>query len=239
MIFDIHSHLIPKIDDGSKSIDDSIKMLQILKGEGVDNILATPHFYPETVAFDPYMAARSKSLEDLIAHANGADLPQIHLGCELYYTKGMAKYESLSRLRIAGTDFILIELPYGGISDNVIDDIFNFCSNYCLIPIFAHLERFGLFKGYKKAVSFVMTGNALAQVNASSFFDKKQKKYALALAKQNLISFIGSDMHSPENDPHVRQAIDMLRTTFPACAEKIEASSQMLHDAIINTESGK
>ncbi|MBQ5810139.1 MAG: capsular polysaccharide biosynthesis protein, partial [Clostridia bacterium] len=78
MNFDIHSHLIPNIDDGAQSIAESAKMLQILKDEGVDNILATPHFYPSRSSLDSFLAKRSASFDALAAEAEGKDLPAIH-----------------------------------------------------------------------------------------------------------------------------------------------------------------
>jgi len=234
LIFDIHSHLIPKIDDGARNIAESIKMLQILKGEGVDNILATPHFYPDSDVLETFLANRRASLDSLNAAIDQEDLPKIHLGCELFYTRGMSEFSSLAELRIAGTDFILIELPYGGVSQNVIDDIFNFSINYGLTPILAHLERFGLFKGFDRAVELVASGNALAQVNASSFFDKKQKKYAVQLAKKDLISFIGSDFHSPANPPALSKALGHISSAFPHTYKRISASGEMLLSAIQN-----
>ena len=238
MNFDIHSHLIPNIDDGARSIAESAKMLQILKDEGVDNILATPHFYPSRSSLDSFLAKRSASFDALLAEAEGKDLPAIHLGCELYYYRGMADFADLAKLRIEGTDYILIELPYGGVSDTTLDDILNFSINYGLTPIFAHLERFGIFKGFKKAVAFVEAGNALAQVNAYSFFDKRLKKYAAHLAKKNLISFLGSDLHSPEGDPMFRKALGHIKMLYPKALAKIEASADMLSKAI-NTTKGK
>ena len=239
LIFDIHSHLIPKIDDGAQSIAESIKMLQILKGEGVDNVLATPHFYPESNNLDNFFAARKAAFDSLSAPREGRDLPQIYLGCELLYTRGMADFEELSRLRIEGTDYILIELPYGGIGKHVLEDILNFSINFGVTPIFAHLERFGLFKGYKEAVNFVISGNALAQVIASSFFDKRLKKYATALAKKDLISFLGSDLHSSSGQPSIRQAMGHINMLYPRSAKRIENSANMLLDAITHAIPGK
>ena len=239
LIFDIHSHLIPRIDDGAKNSAESIKMLQILKGEGVDNILATPHFYPERDNLDDFFAARKAGLDSLAAAREGRAFPEIHLGCELLYTRGLADFEALSSLRIEGTDYILIELPYGGISKNVLEDILNFSINFGLTPIFAHLERFGLYKGFKDAVAFVAAGNALAQVNASSFFDKRLKKYATALAKKDLISFLGSDLHSSSGQPSIRQAIGHINMLYPRTSKRLEASAQMLLDAIIHANPGK
>ncbi len=239
MNFDIHSHLIPKIDDGAKSIAESIKMLQVLKGEGVDNILATPHFYPESDDLDAFLANRSNALGELLAACEGMDIPQVFPACELYYIRGLADFEQLSRLNIAGTRYILIELPYGGVSRRVLEDILNFSINYNLTPILAHLERFGLFKGFNDAVRFVAEGNALAQVNVSSFFDKRLKKYATRLAKQNLISFLGCDLHSPNSDPMFRKAQSHINTFYPKVARKVADSNQTLYAAIRNAIPGK
>lgn len=234
MIFDIHSHLIPKVDDGSKSIAESIKMLQILKGEGVDNVLATPHFYPDSNSLETFFNNRKIASDALKISLDREGLPNVYLGCELYYTRGMADFASLANLRIENTPYILLELPYGGFSRNTLDDILNFSINFNLIPIFAHLERFGLFRGFDQAVDFVASGNALAQVNASSFFDNRLKKYAAKLAKKDLISFIGSDFHTPANPPQVRKSLAHIASVFPQSYKRINDSGEMLLNAIHN-----
>ena len=239
MNFDIHSHLIPKIDDGAKSIDESIKMLQILKGEGVDNILATPHFYPDSDNLEEFLAKRAAGLESVASAAKGGDIPAVFPACELYYTRSMADYESLTKLCIANTNYILIELPYGGVSKQVLKDIYNFSSNYNMTPILAHLERFGLFKGFKDAVDFVASGYALAQVNVSSFFDKRQRKYAEGLARKDLISFLGSDLHSPKSEPMFRKGLTHLEKFYPKTIKRIESANEALYSAILNANPGK
>lgn len=215
-------------------MSESVKMLQILKGEGVDNILATPHFYPDSDDLDTFLARRNTTLDALIKAKSGKDLPNVFPGCELYYTRGMADFESLAKLRIANTQYILIELPYGGFKADVLEDILNFSINYNLIPIFAHLERFGIFKGFKEAMRFVAEGNALAQVNVSSFFDKRLKKHAITLAKNNLISFVGSDFHRAEKPTEFRKGINHIKMLYPNAIKKIEFEGNNLLNAIMS-----
>lgn len=232
MVFDIHSHILPNVDDGAKSVTESLQMLELLQDEGVKKVLMTPHFYPGEDDLPTFFRNRGQALAALNSARKEDSVPEIFVGCELYYTDNMSRFNELSRLKIEGTDYILIELPYGGISDKVLKDIYDFGSNFSLTPVFVHLERFGLFKGYKKAVRFVADGNALAQVNASSFFDKRLKKYAVPLAKKNLISFLGSDLHSPRGNPRVKDALAVLGVRFPKALEKISRSSQGLYDIL-------
>lgn len=232
MVFDIHSHLIPKIDDGARSIAESQRMLQVLKGEGVDKLLATPHFYPERDVLADFLRTREASLNGLLSACDSSDIPEIFLGCELYYLPGMSKFEGLSQLKIGSSRYILIELPYGGIDTGVLEDIFNFSVNFSLVPVFAHLERFGLFKGFKKTVEFVESCNALAQVNTSSFFDRRLKKYAVMLAKKDLISFLGSDLHSPHGKPMFKNALTFLENRFPGSYRRVNACSEALYSQL-------
>ena len=86
MLFDIHTHVVPGVDDGSKSVDESIAILKELQKQGVDKVLATPHFYATQTSFDRYIDKVCRHTERLLEAADGMDLPEVLLGsdCLLY-----------------------------------------------------------------------------------------------------------------------------------------------------------
>ena len=112
MLTDFHSHILPGVDDGSRSVEQSLQMLRAEADQGIMRIVATPHFYARHDDPDRFIrrrnaaaAALQKDMED---HPG---FPQIVLGAEVHYFPGISESEHLSKLTIEGTDYVLIEMP--------------------------------------------------------------------------------------------------------------------------------
>lgn len=111
MMTDCHSHILPEMDDGSDSIEMSCSMLELLRQQGVERSIATPHFYrhrEKSVA--AYLEKRQRQFAKLKA-ANPA-VQNIFLGAEVAIEKGLSDTPDIEKLAIQGTDLILLELPY-------------------------------------------------------------------------------------------------------------------------------
>ncbi|MBR6529107.1 MAG: capsular polysaccharide biosynthesis protein, partial [Firmicutes bacterium] len=93
MIIDFHSHLLPCVDHGSQSIEESIEMLRIMKSQGIDAVVATPHFYADEEFPEEFLKRRKVGAENLmkaIEGLAGEDFPHIYLGAEVAYYRGMS-----------------------------------------------------------------------------------------------------------------------------------------------------
>ncbi|WP_295218785.1 CpsB/CapC family capsule biosynthesis tyrosine phosphatase [Ruminococcus sp.] len=148
MLTDCHNHILPEMDDGSKSVEMSVNMLQMMQKQGITRVLATPHFYchrEKSVA--SYLERRQRKFEKLM-EAN-PPISNILLGAEVAIEKGLCDTPEIEKLAIEGTDLILLELPYAPYQDWMEEEIDNIAMTYHLTPILAHVHRY--FDWYSKA----------------------------------------------------------------------------------------
>ena len=108
MMIDWHSHILPGMDDGSRDIAESLKLLAMLSQQNVDTVIATPHFSPDDESLTKFLERRQKSYEQLQLQLP-KDAPKILLGAEIKYYPGLRKHPDLHQLCIAGTNILLLE----------------------------------------------------------------------------------------------------------------------------------
>ncbi len=201
-MLDIHSHILPGIDDGAKTEKDSRELLVQLHNQGVTTVVATPHFYPNSMDLEDFIDLRFKSAKKISECSDEIGNIKILLGAEVLYFSGIGRVESIKRLTIARSRFLLLELlGINDISDRVIKDIKNIKENLGIIPIIAHVERYYKYKGYKKLVSAIEEGLALCQINASFIVSKGEARATKSLIKAGLVDLVGSDCHDPQKRP--------------------------------------
>lgn len=208
-MIDFHSHILPELDDGSKSPEESIAMLECLKEQGVSCVVATPHFsvnYESTLKFIERRKNSYNKLKGLLT----SDLPRIVLGAEVSYYEGISKMENLSDLCIEGTQMLLLEMPSSRWSEYVVNELYNLSSRGSFTPVIAHIERY---LSYQSSDVFdtLLKNDVLMQVNSdfvTGFFTKHK---ALSLFKKEKIHFIGSDCHNmTTRPPEIRKSYDVI-----------------------------
>ena len=242
MVFlDIHSHILPCVDDGAKSIEVSIGILEMLKKQGVTDVIATPHFYAYNDDFEDFFEHINSSYNELLEAIKDMDLPKVHLGCELLYFPQMGKSNGVKHFTLCGSNYMLLELPNGKLDGNVFDDIYRLINNYDIIPIFAHLERYSKAHGFRDILGFIEQGNALAQVNTSSVIGGPFKRITHKLIKKNYVSFLGSDAHSLRaRPPMFDEALKVITNKFgEKRAKGFIKNSNKLYENIIGTNDEK
>ncbi len=201
-LLDIHSHILPGVDDGAKNLEESIKILEMLKEQGVTDVVATPHFYPHIQNAEEFLESREGAYNKLTDAVKGKDLPCIHIGCEMFYYDDMDKIGDIKPFVISNSKYILLELSMTTITKRVVDTVSNLCeAGY--IPIIAHIERYLKFKGIKSILKLVEQKKCLAQVNASSIVFGKNNRKIYRLIKNGYIYVLGSDTHSVKGRPPV------------------------------------
>ena len=124
MLTDCHNHILPEIDDGSKSVEMSVAMLQMMQKQGIARVIATPHFYchrEKSVA--SYLERRQRKFEKLMEAS--PPISNILLGAEVAIEKGLCDTPGIEKLAIEGTDLILLEVPYAPYQDWMEEEIDN------------------------------------------------------------------------------------------------------------------
>lgn len=213
-IVDVHSHILPMMDDGSQSVGESLEMLKAGYEQGIDAVIATPHFYGDRERPESFLSRRAASLDALksVTASYDGPLPNIYIGAEIAYYFGIGSSEALPSLCIEGTRCALIEMPFCAWSRADVEEIYSAMKNYGITPILAHIERF---IGYGKNMNYIKelaSRDVLLQCNAEFFTDKKTRKKALKFLKGGLVKLIGSDCHNTDDRPqNIGDAINVIR----------------------------
>lgn len=209
-MIDFHSHILPELDDGSVSSDMTEEMLRMSVDVGVNAIVATPHFYPSSDNLARFLDAREASAER-VRNTVPDDLPiKIYLGAEVAYFPCISRSDRLSSLAIKGTQYILIELPFGKWDEKIPYEILSLRERQGLTPILAHIDRYPI--SDMMLQRFVDNG-VLIQTNAGAFEGFFSKRKALKRLKQQRIHLIGSDCHNTDSrKPNMALARDTIIT---------------------------
>lgn len=202
MYTDIHSHIIPEVDDGACNIEEALKLLSVMGEQGITSVIATPHFYASKSVLSPkehriFVENKLKLLKD----AAGDGLPKIHLGHEVHYFKDIANCEEISELCISGTNYLLLELPYSKINSNIPAEIVELSLNFGIKPILAHIERYMHQPEFNNILSVIKDGFAKGQINCDSLVDKPFRRTSIQLIKKGLVSYLATDAHNISNRP--------------------------------------
>lgn len=194
---DIHSHLIPGLDDGSPSLVDSLKLIRQFKSLGYRKLITTPHVMVDYYKNNPTNIR--KGLTELREAISKEDIDiEVDVAAEYMLDDGFRKVFSAKELMPVNGKFILIELPVFNESPHVSEIIFNLQIEGFQV-ILAHPERyiywfrdFSQFERLRDRNVFF----AMNAVSLSGFYPHPVKQLAEKMIDLNMIDFIGSDMHS-------------------------------------------
>lgn len=217
---DIHTHILPGIDDGSKDWSQTEQMLRLQQEQGVTDIIATPHFDME----QNYQAP--DKLCELVEKANELAkkvTPGITLytGCEVLYTPGVIEaYKKGDILTLADSQYLLIEFfprsSYRELEEAVASFVREGVS-----PVLAHVERYECLMNEYDRLYELMKMGAVMQMNSRSLLGKrfdKRVKLCRKMVQNGFIHFLGSDCHNgEERPPKMREPYE---TIVKFCGEK-------------------
>ncbi|MBR2041938.1 MAG: capsular polysaccharide biosynthesis protein [Oscillospiraceae bacterium] len=217
MFIDFHTHILPGIDDGSASVEESIELLKKEAEQGITRVVATPHFYAQHDTPEKFLERRNKAFIELSEEMKKyPGLPEITLGAEVYYYRGIADSESLDLLTLNGKRFILIEMPMTAWTESMYQEIEAIYRRRGITPIMAHMDRYiAPFATHKIPEKFAKLP-VLVQANAS-FFQKGglTSNLAFKLLKADKIQLLGSDCHNMTTRvPNLSGAIEAIEKKF-------------------------
>ena len=198
-MIDWHSHVLPQMDDGSRSLEESAELLTMLSAQGVNTVIATPHFYPNDESVSKFLERRALAYEKLASILNDS-MPKVILGAEVSYYSGISHNEELSKLCIEGTRLLLLEMPFAKWTDHTIREIIEIASRGDVTVVLAHIERYFDIQSEKIFASLQEYG-VIMQVNSSFFNRNTTKRKALKLLANGKIQLIGSDTHNVSTRP--------------------------------------
>ena len=202
-MIDIHNHLLYGVDDGSKSLEESIDVLKDMSKSGYEDIILTPHYIVDS----SYQSKKDTNLERLNVlkeelKKNNIDI-NLYLGNEIYIDddiETLLKNNKISSLN--DSKYLLIELPMNGIYEEY-ESIFGSLIQKGYKVILAHPERYESFqKDYTKITDLKAIG-VLFQCNLDSIngkYGEEAKNTIIRMLEDKLVSFIGTDIHRKKDE---------------------------------------
>lgn len=195
---DLHSHLLPGIDDGCKDIGESLTLLKAAQEQGITDLVLTPH-YMENTKYNANNEEKNKRFEELKEEAKKAGIEiNLYLGNEVYMTENfqdLLKQQEITTIN--NSKYLLIEFPLGNMLYNSKEILYDLVvSGY--VPILAHPERYRIFQRHPEHIDEYLRMGVLLQGNYKSLYGKygkEAKKTLIYFLKNKKITFLGSDCH--------------------------------------------
>ena len=194
---DIHSHILPGVDDGPETMEETIRMLEMAVKEGISTIIATPHYEPG--GDNPSVEELRKLLDLVQEEARRIDEDfKLYLGNEIYYSESVVSLlKSRQALTLAGSRYVLIEFPYG-IPFKAMYKGINNLIYHGYVPILAHIERYYHIHRRPERIEELVDMGCYIQMNCSSViggFMNTEASYNRKLVNKGLVHFVASDCH--------------------------------------------
>ena len=189
---DFHTHILPEIDDGSNSVEMSIAMLGEMRKQGVDTIIATPHFSPQRQTVADFLQYRQQAIDKINPYLDGI---KIIPAAEVKYCRNISRIEEIEKVSIGNSAYILIEMTYREWDKQTVDDVISIIDNTGLTPILAHVDRYWN-KDTEKFFDRFLDAGVLMQLNVSSFEKFWNRRRFLKLIEEGRIHLLGSDCHN-------------------------------------------
>ncbi len=212
-MIDFHSHILPKLDDGSGSVEESLEMLKMLKAQGVETAAATPHFYADQNTVEEFIIRRSNAYNSLVPALDDT-CPAVLQGAEVRYYSGISRISELDKLCLEGTNLLLLEMPEIRWTEFIVKELIELAGNYGITLVIAHIERC-VFLQKRKSIDRLLESGILFQANASFFNEIRTRRKAFSMLKKSEIHFIGSDCHDLKyRPPKIGKALEIIENKF-------------------------
>ncbi len=215
-MIDIHTHILPSVDDGSQSMEIALKCLKTLQNSGVTDVFLTPHYIP-----GEYDNTKSLIKEKCRELKEAADKESItlkqHCGIELYLTGSKKEESDFAEFRMGESDYVLVETAMQGFPVNLLEHLYLMVRKG-LKPILAHPERYiDIIQDLSLAEDLIYR-NVYLQANAGSFlglYGRTASRAAWEMFQKGYFHFIASDYHCQEQEYPLKQFRDMISENYP------------------------
>ena len=202
-MIDIHNHIFPNIDDGSKSTEMSINMLKYAYEQGVTDVVNTVHFqHPLFLNIDHSLENFERIAKSLQSKLDELEIPiKIHLGSEVFYYENLLKISDEPLTTMGGGKYMLIEFSPKNIPNSQKQTLFDLKIRG-ITPIIAHPERYKLVQENFNIIYDWINAGCLIQVDAGSLLGlmgERAKKSSHLIVKENCCHILASDAHNDSN----------------------------------------
>lgn len=207
---DFHSHILPGIDDGSRNTEQTVAMLEEMRNQGIDVVVATPHFDMRLENVDSFLARRDVAVSKL--PDDSLDFPKVITGAEVFCCGiDFSKIEKINRLCIGETDYMLVETYFDKLDEGFAQNMRNLMFERNITPILAHTERYYFIEKNSSIIHQLALEGMILQMNAEAFIKRLTRRKAFKLLKRETVGLLGSDCHNMKRrPPNLRMAMDII-----------------------------
>lgn len=230
---DVHSHLLPGVDDGFKTGETSLSAIEIMRNAGVERIILTPHVFPELYPDNTpsFIRGRFASLAPEFEKTG----MKFRIAGEHMIYEGFEEDAEKSRsdLLVLPDNMILIEMSYVFESLNIKDSIF-YLNSTGLRPVLAHPERYIYYSKSLHDIRTLMDMDCRLQLNLLSlggFYGRMVKAKAELMLEKGLYSYLGTDLHRLSQIDAIRE-LDIPWKYVPALEKLCEANDNLFDSAV-------
>lgn len=209
-MIDIHSHLVPGVDDGSQSLEESLALLKQAEEDGITELITTPHFM-KNGEFRIKASELVKRFNELKQAYPGSI--KLHLGNELYIHPDLPELlEKGEILTLGESNTILVEFPFQDYKEEYDEILYELSLKYRII--IAHPERYRYVQDNPNFCLRWLNEGYYLQANQNSLFKKETKKALLPMIEYGFISFIASDAHNTYRACTLESAQDFISEKY-------------------------
>ena len=191
---DIHTHILPSMDDGAASVEESLRLLEALSRQGITTVAATPHFYADRESPGEFFDRRQKSVS-LLTEKREPGMTVL-TGAEVCYYPGISRTERLPEFTIGATGLLLLEMPFSEWTASVVKEVCSIRRDRQLRVVIAHIDRYFGVGGVSGRMEDLLRSGVLFQLNAGVFLDRRRRGAALELLEDRAAHFVASDCHN-------------------------------------------
>lgn len=225
-MIDIHCHIMPNIDDGSRSLEDSVKQLRDMADGGIESVFLTSHYFKGHYEYtrDQY----NKRFDELSAELKHQNVSiELIPGFEVFLQHGILEDITIHSLTMGDSSYVLVETELNGLPEDFYANI------YCLLrkgykPILAHAERYVSLMNRPEKIDTLIDRNLYVQVNTGSLtgqYGNTVMRAAWKMLDNGWVHFLGSDDHVRSQFGGYLEAIDKIQSTYDPYTATLLSSS--------------
>jgi len=203
-MIDIHSHILPEVDDGARSLDEALTMARVAAADGIEQIICTPHMF-NGISGNPFpseVGDRVAALQDAIGDLGLRLLP----GNEVHFSHAIVEQATTNRVtKLNQRNYMLVELPFETVPTGA-EDIFRRLQQSGVLPILVHPERNIQLQVRPGLVAELVGKGVYVQITAMSLtgeFGPGAQRCAEKLVLHNCVHFLATDAHRAARRPPI------------------------------------
>ena len=225
-MIDFHNHILPDVDDGPKSIEESMDMLRFANEQGITQVIQTVHFqHPKMEGKNVDYSYLMSKIDEVQYQIDKENLNiKMHLSAEVFYLPNLIEISDNPLLTIGGGKYMLIEFKTNIYPTGYEEEFFRLQSRG-ITPIVAHPERYRFIQNNLSILQKWIDRGYIIQVDAGSIvgsFGKLVKKTTLKMLDREFVHLVGSDAHnSSKRNFCLAEAYNLIDTLYPQELSKI------------------